>query len=365
MTAAASFGTAMSSTLPSLLLSRLLLGVGSSCTMAGSAAYMADTTSKIPWHRAKIIGFNSTVMNSAYAVGPALGGVLADLYGARTSFFVVGGAAALASGGFSLLPETLARKTVDDKPTTTSTTTTNVARPCDEQSRHERTIGPTGPNLRETGNVQARAGSLWEVYSPLLHNPDQQGVMAISFAIFSSYSALMTLMPLHALDIMGDAGSLSKVGTVFASSAVMGFVGAPLGGWLADEIGRKATILPAAGLVMAGVMSTAFLVDSYATLLPAVMLWGLGNSLTNPGLSAFAADIAKDEKTRGQALSLARQAGDVAFLFAPAGLGVLAQCTSCSVALCATALVVGASNLVFALRATDRHKSKDFARQRR
>ena len=33
---------------------------------------------------------------------------------------------------------------------------------------------------------------------------------------------------------------------------------------------------------------------------PAVMIWGVGNSMCNPGLAAFAADIAEDEQTRGQ-----------------------------------------------------------------
>ena len=47
---------------------------------------------------------------------------------------------------------------------------------------------------------------------------------------------------------------------------------------------------------------------------PCSLLVGLGNSMTNPGLSAFSADIAKDEDTRAQALALSRMSGDAAFL---------------------------------------------------
>ena len=55
LTAAASFGTAAVSTLPSLLACRLLLGSGSSCAMAGSQACLADLTASIPQHRGKIV----------------------------------------------------------------------------------------------------------------------------------------------------------------------------------------------------------------------------------------------------------------------------------------------------------------------
>ena len=72
----------------------------------------------------------------------------------------------------------------------------------------------------------------------------------------------------------------------------------------------------------------------------------------NPALSAFAADIAKDVKTRSQALSLSRMAADSAFLFCPISLGMLAQYYSCSVALYTTAGLITAANAVFAFSVT-------------
>jgi MFS family permease len=105
-TAVASLATGVCSTLPQLLACRLLLGAGSSAALSGSGAYMADITTRAPDQRAKIIGFQSTVINIAYAVGPAVGGYLCDLYGARLMFFIVGGAALITSAGFSSLPET-------------------------------------------------------------------------------------------------------------------------------------------------------------------------------------------------------------------------------------------------------------------
>ena len=88
MTAAASFGTGMAHTLPGshlpigeilqanrnknavflhvsvLLASRLLLGAGTSCSITGSGAYMADITKDTPDQRAKIMGESKKWQNA-------------------------------------------------------------------------------------------------------------------------------------------------------------------------------------------------------------------------------------------------------------------------------------------------------------
>lgn len=45
--------------------------------------------------------------------------------------------------------------------------------------------------------------------------------------------------------------------------------------------------------------------------------------MMQPAMIAFAADIAEDGQTRGQALSVSRMAGDAGFLFSPIALGIL------------------------------------------
>lgn len=81
----------------------------------------------------------------------------------------------------------------------------------------------------------------WEVYKPLLQNPNQQAVMAMNFAIFSSYSALMAVYPIHVSQMLGESGTTADVGTLFAAAALVGFAGAPLGGYVVtfDEEGGK------------------------------------------------------------------------------------------------------------------------------
>lgn len=259
LTAAASIGTGLAGSLPALVACRLLLGAGSSSALAGSGAYMADITSRVPKQRAKILGFQSTIINIAYAVGPAVGGYLCDLYGARLMFFIVGGAAVTCSAGFYMLPET---------------------------RKSSSSISFTGKEELE-GMLESKEtakDTAWDVYRPLIQCPNQQGVMMMNFAVFCSYSSLMTVFPLHAADVLGDSGTATIIGSLFATGAVVGFIGAPLGGYLADKIGRKNTVVPAGLLISIGKMMnrlkgtftyffSSLLIFMYSSLLPVCLFF--------------------------------------------------------------------------------------------
>lgn len=121
------------------------------------------------------------MINLAYAFGPAIGGWLADLYGARTSFVIVGSAAAAASLGFSLLPETHhaghpkhADRAEQVEPAAQRTTwaASDAADAAEAGGAVGEARATEGP--REKEGRPAQAGVL-AVYGPLLRNPDQQG----------------------------------------------------------------------------------------------------------------------------------------------------------------------------------------------
>ncbi|KAL7546792.1 hypothetical protein ACHAWF_010130 [Thalassiosira exigua] len=337
--AAASIATGFATDLPSLLAARMLVGCGGSAAGAGTGAYMADVTSKAPGQRAKIMGMQSTIINGAYAVGPAVGGYLCDLYGARNMFFVVGAANAVCTAGYSMLPESMkalpAAKEEDAK---------------EKKSDVTNSEGESS-NIVEEVESQEKEGA-WAVYRELLKDPDRQGLMAMNAGLFCSYSAMLTLLPLHAAEALGEAGTATAIGGIFAASSMVGFLGIPLGGYLADRFGRRKIVVPSALLICAGAALTAG-ASSMETLTGAVLVWGMGNAMVGPGVTAFAADIAHDERTRSQALSLTNTAMDLSLLVCPLSLGALAQLTDCPTALLASSGVVGGANLLFALRTTE------------
>jgi len=218
----------------------------------------------------------------AFAIGPAIGGMLCDLYGPRVSFFVIGGCAGLCGVGFSMLPETKPRNIRVD-------TITDASNEKDSQQSSEAILGK----------------SYLEVYGPLLKSPNQQGVISMNFALFTSYSAMLVLIPLNAIEV--TSLTAGDIGWLFAAGGTIGLVGAPLGGYLADKLGRVRTIVPATGLISlgAGAMSLPF-IDSFSKIAACVVLWSLGNSLMGPGLSAYTADISGKENRGEHILSLDR-----------------------------------------------------------
>lgn len=285
--AAGGIGTAFAGGLLTLLPFRLLVGMGSAASMAGSSAYMADLTSRAIEHRAKLLGVQQAVIACSFIAGPAIGGWLAELYDARTAFIVVGAAAAACSLGYSFLPETLVVK----KP-------------------------KKGADAEKEEKEAKR-----KTWGQLLKNKSQQSIVTMQATLAMGYSCQLAVVPMHAADVWG--ATPGQLGLMFSTASLMGLVAAPLGGWAADKFGRKGVIVPAA-LLSALAPATLAFIHTQEAFYGAMLCWSLGTSMLNPGLTAFAADIAPDSQ-RGQALSLSRQAGDVMFTAGPIGLGALAQ----------------------------------------
>ena len=61
ISAAGSFSTYAAHTVLTIIPARLLGGIGTAASMAGSSAYMADITAQVPDHRAKIMGVQQAV----------------------------------------------------------------------------------------------------------------------------------------------------------------------------------------------------------------------------------------------------------------------------------------------------------------
>ena len=98
--------TGYSNSLTMLLFARFISGIGHGMYTLAALAYISDISDDS--NRARFIGMNQAALLAGVAIGPAIGGILAELYGIRMPFYFIGIIVALASFYSAMrLPETL------------------------------------------------------------------------------------------------------------------------------------------------------------------------------------------------------------------------------------------------------------------
>jgi MFS family permease len=323
--------TALSTGFASLIPARLIVGVGSATGSAvgpAATAYTYDVVGKYPDHSGLLLGLVQASGFLAFAVGPALGGVLAER-GAALPFLVLG-ALQLATVPFKmLLPETMP-----------------------PEQRDEGEAGLAG--------LQAASSGLFESYRKLLADRQQVALLCMKCSFLCGLSLILTVVPLHATAAWG--ASPKDLGTLYSFVTLLCLVASPIAGVLADRVGRTS-------LAIGGSIGTALAVAAmpYATSklgyasrsrftydLSEVYLWSrrgllmvsarftydgghsshryyVGRSVWSvseafliTAYSALALDVTP-EAQRGARNSLDSQAGDVALLFLPLLFGVVGQ----------------------------------------
>lgn len=310
ITAIGMIGSGLAPTIWALLAWRFVAGAGSALYMTGAQIYLIDIAGED--QRARYIATNQGALLLGVSVGPAVGGLLADTYGLRVPFIVVGiGALLTAFYSFFRLPETL-RPDAEREPM--SAAATSQARRSFVTSRQFVAVG------------------------------------VVSFAIFSIRSGVrQTLVPLAGVDQLGlDTGDL---GLIFTALGVVGLFLIGPAGWAADRLGRKPAIVPTGYLAAAGVAVTA-LSPNIEWFLAGLLLSAIGTGVSGPAPAAFVADIAPPE-LRGSAMGMYRTAGDFGVVLAPVASGALADSTSIRIAMLVNAAMVTVAITWFLLMAKE------------
>ncbi len=306
-------GSGASGDLAELLAWRFVAGAGSAMYMTGAQVYLIDIST--PANRARFIGANQGALLFGVSIGPAIGGLLAEIYGFRVPFYAVGAASLLtASFAYFRLPETRVRPTLrTDAPTTDR---------------------PDRP-----------------AWLRLLLSRDFAAVAGVTFAVFLTRAGgRMTLMPLLAASRFGySAGSL---GALFAAMAIINLLGVAPAAWVADRFGRKWAIVPAGVLVGAALLMMAA-AGTGVTFAAAAALLAIGTATIGPAPAAYVADIAPPD-LRGLAMGLYRSAGDAGFLLGPIALGALADATSIPIGLTVNAVLFVVATTQFGVAARER-----------
>jgi MFS family permease len=105
-----------------------------------------------------------------------------------------------------------------------------------------------------------------------------------------------------------------QAGVLLALAGGMGLIGAPLGGALADRIGRRRTLL--IGLACSVVWCTAYGLLTTAGALLVLTLFSVGSDIWSAAANTIVVDTVEPE-LRAEAFGLQRQAGMIAFALGP------------------------------------------------
>ena len=305
-------GSGLASTIWTLLAWRFVAGAGSALYMTGAQIYLIDIAADN--QRARYLATNQGALLLGVSIGPAVGGLLADAYGLRVPFLVVGVGAAMTSiYSYFRLPET-------------------------KQPAPPVAVG-SGSG---TNGYPRRRDFIW--------SRQFVAIGFVSFSIFALRSGFrQTLVPITATERFGfDTGDL---GLAFTALGVIGLVLIGPAGWIADHVGRKPAVVPNGYIAVAGVVLTA-LAGSPEWFIAGFFLSGVGTAVSGPGSVAFVADIAPPE-LRGSAMGLYRMWGDLGIVLAPVLLGALADVTSISIAMLTIAAATFAAVSWFQLVATE------------
>ena len=311
VTAVGMLGSGLAGGIWVLLAWRTVAGAGSAAYMTGAQLYLIDIST--PANRARFIGTNQGALLAGVSIGPGIGGLVAQWFGFRAPFYVVG-VSALVAGAYAWwrLPET----------------------------NHEVVSGSrTSPQQPRT-----RAAFRFAL------SADFVAVAAVTMAIFTiRVGGRGTMAPLLGTERFGM--SPGALGGIFTATAVTGlFLIAPAA-FLTDRLGRKATIVPGGLIAGAGLVLMAAAPSTF-WFAAGIVLAAIGTGISGPAPAAYAGDIAPAE-LRGLAMGMYRSAGDVGFVLGPPILGAIADATNIDTALWANALLIVVASLWFGVRARE------------
>ena len=303
ITSVGMIGSGLSDSIGELLVWRFIAGAGSAFYMSGAMIYLIDIAT--PEQRTRYVAINQWALTVGFALGPGIGGLVADRYGLSVPFYVVG-VMGIVTAIYAVirLPETRDQAVAED-------------------------AEAEGEPMSTWTFVLSRRFLL---------------VAVASATIFMTRAGTRgTLMPLHAEDALGWGPA--EIGIVFTVTGALTLFTLMPAAWAADHISRRFVVGFSGVVAGIGAMLAGSIVSPVGFVLGNVVM-SLGTGTAGPAPAAYVADIAPPGK-RGIAVALYRSAGDVGFLAAPPLLGLLAEATSLSTALIVGGVLVAVGGLVF------------------
>lgn len=292
---------------------RLVSGFGLALWNLSRHAFLTQATTR-GGRRGQAISAFGGVSRAGTFLGPAVGGLVASLFGLRSAFVVYAAVALVALLVVArYVPRSEARATVTAR---------------------------AGGALAGFQAVRGFAGVL-----------STAGVAQLMAQMVRA--GRKVLVPLFGSQVLGlDVGA---VGVILSGSAFAEMVLVYPAGWLMDRRGRKFAIVPSF-LVQAAALALVPATQGFAALLGVALMMGLGNGLSAGTMMTLGADLAPPEAL-GEFLGVWRMVGDAGSTGGPLLVGAVADVLDLGVAAVAVAAVGLAAAALFAYRVPETLKA--------
>jgi MFS family permease len=272
-----------------LLLTRFIQGFGSAISQTSGLTYAANVSEK--GNRARYMSIYQGSFLLGNSVGPAIGGITAELFGFRAPFFIYSGVALIVGVWMFLrLPDS--RRVGDEV---------------------------SSPEKQKTDFVKSLRG--------IIGLPGIFLVSMIGFVAAYTRAGSRNM----ALSLLGEGIGLSEgqigftMTVIFVTTVIsIYFVGA-----LADRFGTKAIIVPSWLVIPIG-LAILPLAENYGIFMLGAVIYGLAAGVGTPVPVAYIANIV-EEKSQGIALGFFRTLQDFGMLLGPVVMGWIGDRSSIGV----------------------------------
>ncbi len=300
-----------------LLICRTLTGIGVSLLSTAATLSIADSSTSL--NRARTMAPMMSAFAAGTALGPAVGGILADKIGINNTFLLVGGMYLVSTAVNNVfLKETKMIPEIDRK---------FPWHKNDEVRKKMATNKKKGKNETVMNSLQ-NAVSQWQ---PLLAKDKVRNVVFMNGFYWVALSgAQMTLLPLFLTDPNALALSPTSVGEIYMGMSLVQVLGNPILARYIDKIGKVPGIVTGCSLLSASMFTLPFCTE-VEQLAMTLGFWSLGSTMLSTAPTAYISDHVKEDE-RAQAIALLRTAGDIGLLVGASSTGAVADMFDISVA---------------------------------
>jgi MFS family permease len=322
-----------------LVLCRLLTGFGVSALSTAATLTTADYST--PLNRATSMAPMMSSFAAGTALGPVIGGVLADRVGIHSTFYLVGCIyLTLTAINKMALTETKMQERVFPW------TEAEIRNETQFQKEHDTQHGTQNGTQRQKYNLTQNAGrynnddngvlgtvkdaiSQW---IPLLKIENVRNVVIMNGFYWAALSgSQMTLLPLILTNPEGLAFTATQVGKVYMGMSLVQVLGNPTMATAIDKIGKVTGIVCGCTFLSSSMFALAYCTEMNEVV-ATCGLWALGSTMLSTAPVSFISDNVSDRE-RAQAIALFRTVGDVGFLVGAMSTGAMADAFDMDIAL--------------------------------